>query len=183
MSGKQVKVRLVSNAPVYEIEDLVKEIVCLCNKIKELENQPTLTPQSSRGPKVKFDKPGPYNGTKGALHRFLTKLRAYFIYYNDDFSYEFTKVLFTANRLSGNILDWFEPTLRDYLDHKDNPDNRHQETQKIFGKYKEFETAIKGAFGDLNKEHNTEQQLTVLKQTKSASAYATRFRQLASKPK
>ena len=140
-----------------------------------------LLPLSVKPSKVKLDKPKPYDSTKGALYRFLTKLWAHFLHYKDDFSYKFTKVIFASNCLTSNTLDWFEPTLRDYLDHTNTPKQQEEETKKIFSKYKEFETAIKEAFGDPNKERNSERQLTALKQTKSVSAYAARFRQLVSK--
>ena len=157
MLAAQAKAGLSSNVPVYKMEDLVKEIVCLCSKIEELEERPAVaTPLSVKPSKVKLDKPEPYDGTKGALCGFLTKLRAHFLHYEDDFGYEFTKVIFASNRLTGNALEWFEPTLRDYLDHADTPEQREDETKKIFGKYEEFETAIKEAFGDPNEERNSE---------------------------
>ena len=88
------------------MEDLVKEIVHLCSKIEELEEKPAVAmPLSVKPSKVKLDKPKPYDSTKGALYRFLTKLQAHFLHYKDDFSYKFTKVIFAANCLTGDALE------------------------------------------------------------------------------
>jgi hypothetical protein len=154
------------------MEDLVKEIVCLCDKIEELEERPVVPtqeithlcnkveeleerpavaiPPSVKASKVKLEKPELYDGTKGALCGFLTKLRAYFLHCDDDFSYEFTKALSAANCLTGDILEWFEPTLRDHFDYANTPEKQEDGTKKIFSKYQEFETAIKEAFTEVS---------------------------------
>lgn len=134
---------------------------------------------SNKQHKIKLDKPKPFDGTKGTLQGFLTMARYYLQHYKDEFHTEADKILFMAGRLEGNALTWFEPTMRDYLEH-DEPE-RDTRTDKIFEKYFNFEDELKGAFGEPEEERQAERDLARCRQTTSASAYLAAFRQIASR--
>lgn len=127
---------------------------------------------------LKLDKPGPFDGKKDALRGFLTQMRAYMRHNDHLFNGDHEKVLFAANRLEGNALAWFEPTLRDYLE---NPvAEQDTTTEDIFASYATFEESLKGAFGDPDEERIAERQLGSLRQKGSVSDYAVKFRQISS---
>ena len=126
----------------------------------------------------KLDKPAMYDGTRGTIQGFLTQCRAYLLHYQVQFSTEAEKVLFAASRLEKDALAWFEPTMRDYLDNRNNPSAQKKDTQEIFAKYRKFEEALKGTFGDPDEERTAERKLMQLKQRGSASKYAAKFQQI-----
>ncbi|KAI6634416.1 hypothetical protein MCOR14_006232 [Pyricularia oryzae] len=72
------------------------------------------------------------------LQGFLTGTRAYLHFNEDNFDSDADKVTYAASFLKGDALAWFEPTLRDYLDH-DEEENRKAETNRIFDDYDNFE--------------------------------------------
>jgi len=130
------------------------------------------------GKPTKFEQPKCYDGKKGELRGFLTRLKAYFRHYPKSFSNEVDKVLFAANRLEGEALNWFEPTLRNFLDN--DSEAQDEETTAIFAEYSNFEEGLKGAFGDPDEARTAERQLTQFRQRGSATDYAARFRQISS---
>ena len=130
------------------------------------------------GKPTKFEQPKYYDGKKGELRGFLTRLKAYFRHYQKNFGNEVDKVLFAANRLEGEALNWFEPTLRNFLDN--DSEAQDEETKAIFAEYSKFEEGLKGAFGDPDEARTAERQLTQFRQHGSATDYAARFRQISS---
>jgi hypothetical protein len=130
--------------------------------------------------RLKISTPEAYDGSKGTLRGYLTKLRAYFKYNNEEFYEEELKVLFAASLLKGNALTWFEPTLRDFVD---NPleDDREDETNRAFSSFMAFEDNLKKTFGEPDETRAAQRELQQLKQRTSVSAYATEFRRISSK--
>ncbi|KAF3763500.1 hypothetical protein M406DRAFT_261078, partial [Cryphonectria parasitica EP155] len=72
----------------------------------------------------------------------------------------------------------YKLSLYNYLKHQNNSDMHIQIIKNIFDSFESFEKALKEIFSNSNKECITAQQLIDLKQTKSASAYIIRFKQL-----
>lgn len=142
------------------------------------EKQIRILKQREKTPRFKIDNPEKFDGSKGKLRGFLTQMKAYHLYYHLDLPGESDKVLCAASFLAGDALAWFEPTMRDYLENT--PDDRDTETNKVFGHYKEFEKALKSAFGDPDEGRANERRLQGLRQKGSASKYAAEFRQVAS---
>ena len=72
---------------------------------------------------AKAVKPTPplYDGSKGTLCRFMTQLYTYHLFYAYKLPTDLDKVLHAASCLKGDALDWFEPTLRNYLEHNIQP--------------------------------------------------------------
>jgi len=125
--------------------------------------------------KAKIEAPPKYGGDKEALTGFLTQVRAYLRYYPSKFGNEEAKVIFVSSRLEGKALRWFESTLKDRLEQelKDQEDF----TKRVFKSYDTFEEEITKVFGDTDEKLHAQERLARLRQTKSASAYATLFRQ------
>ncbi|RYP54676.1 hypothetical protein DL768_000612 [Monosporascus sp. mg162] len=123
-------------------------------------------------PKAKMDAPSKYEGGKEELAGWLVQMRAYFLYYAERFVNEAQKVGYAASRLDGKALRWFEPTLKDYLEHDDN-DDREEFTQEVFQRYTKFEEEIRKVFGDTDEKLHAQERLARLRQFRSAAAYAT----------
>ena len=123
-------------------------------------------------------KPPTYDGTKGTLRGFLTKLRSYHLFYAHKLPAESDKVLNASNCLADNAMDWFEPTLRDYLDNIGQPDKMDSKTQAIFQSYAKFEESLKATFGDPDEEQSAERKIRNLRQRGSASDYVAQFQQI-----
>ena len=146
----------------------------LLARIEQLESQQMIKA-------VKPKAPGPYDGTKGTLQGFLTKLRAYHLFHQGSFSTDTAKVIHAATCLSGNALAWFEPIWRDYLEHVNDIEDMGEEASRIFQRYTEFEKAIKAVFGDPEEQRTAERQLRSLRQRESATEYAAKYRQITSR--
>ena len=125
----------------------------------------------------KIEAPEKFDGTKEKVRGFLTQMRAYMLHRT--ISKDSDKVLCAAGFLKGDALAWFEPTMRDFLE--ENPNNRDDYTDKVFGQYEEFEHSLRATFGEPDEEKSILNKLHRLEQTGSTSQYAIKFRSL-SKP-
>jgi hypothetical protein len=65
--------------------------------------------------RAKLEAPSKYNGNRDELTGWLVQIKAYLIYYVDRFPNEAAKVAFAAQRLEGEALQWFGPTLKDFF--------------------------------------------------------------------
>ncbi|KAM3548270.1 hypothetical protein MY1884_009252 [Beauveria asiatica] len=114
------------NPEMQELQDkltyLYKQLEAMQRKEKRITGMP------------KFPKPDAFDGTKGNIRTFLTQAKAY-LKVNESIAEEPTKILYISNLLTGKAIEWWEPTLRDYLDNKEPED----ETIRIFRKYRNFE--------------------------------------------
>lgn len=145
----------------------------LNQRIDELEQ--LLAGQSSTGRKVthKPKKPRPYNG-KGSPQGFLIQARVYLRQLGlDD---EADKILEVVTCLEGEALEWFEPTIKDFLENAE--DDQETTTRELFSSYGNFEERLKQNFDNPDKERAAAQQLMNIRQKGPASKYAVEFRNL-----
>lgn len=124
----------------------------------------------------KFPKPDPFDGTKGDVRTFLTQAKAY-LRVNTTITNPAAQILTIGNLLTGKAMEWWEPTLRDYLDHETPED----ETARIFARYTHFEELLNTTFGDPDEVRTATRKLKALKQTGSAQHYAREFRRIATR--
>jgi hypothetical protein len=124
--------------------------------------------------KAKMEAPSKYDGGKEGVSGWLVQMRAYLLHYEERFVNEAQKVGYAASRLEGKALRWFEPTLKDYLEHEDK-DDREEFTQEVFKKYTKFEEEIRKVFGDTDEKLHAQERLARLRQNNSAANYATTF--------
>ncbi|KAI1855990.1 uncharacterized protein JN550_013917, partial [Neoarthrinium moseri] len=127
----------------------------------------------------KLAPPQSYSGKDGGIQGFLTQARAYLRFYSGTIITEPDKILCVAGFLKEDALDWFEPTMRDYLNNSE--DRQEDDTQKVFSDYGEFERRLRATFGNPDEVRTAERRLMQLKQRGSAAKYASEFKQIASK--
>lgn len=160
-----------------------KIILAEIDKLKKGQNAKQTEQGSGKsvqiGQILKPTKPELFDGTSSKLPTFLTQCRAYFTYFPTSLAESSAQVHYAAGRLTGNAAIWFEPTLKEVLTtHRDGwSDN----TKTIYNSFKSFEEALQKNFGVVDEKTKAEIQIKKLRQTKSASAYATSFLQYASK--
>ena len=70
---------------------------------------------------------------------------------------ESDRVILVVSFLKEDVLTWFEPIIRDYIEN-DKSDWK-EEIKKLYNSYTEFEKAIKEAFGSLDEEREAERKL------------------------
>ena len=172
------------NQQAADTEKLKSELNRLLGRLATLErgnattNTPAIfDPQTAVSARLKIPAPDKYDGNRLKLRTYLTQVRDYL----DNFPEVNTgakKVRVAARFLTGAAHDWFEPTLRDYLENGYNEQSSF--TRVIFATYDNYENAIKGAFGEPDEDRVAQNKLHHLRQQRSASEYAVRFRQLSS---
>lgn len=150
------------------------------NQLQGIQNLAT-TAMTGRdaGEILKPNAPEPFDGTPAKLQMFLTQMRAYMNFFPTQFARDDTKVQFAAGKLKGIAGQWFEPIMREYTNVL--AEEWTSRTARIYGNYLEFENALRMSFGTINEKGTAERKIKTLKQTRSASEYATDFQQLASK--
>ncbi|RYP66164.1 hypothetical protein DL771_007940 [Monosporascus sp. 5C6A] len=155
---------------VQQLQNKVKELEVI---VQQLTDQIT-APVGTR--KMKPKKPGPYNG-KGNIQNFLTQARVYIRL--KGLIDPADQILAVATCLEGDALDWFEPTIRNFL--KKGKSDQEKATKEIFSAYINFEKKLKNNFENPNKERIAAQQILQLHQKGPASKYAMEFKNLIAK--
>jgi hypothetical protein len=156
-----------------------ERIVALEQAVHDAEvNRATETPKK----KVKTGKPTKFDGTRDKLRQWLAQMDIYIDSQEHQITNEADKVILAASFLEGKAADWFEPFLR-ILYHR-NESGVPTDTDladKIFKKYSNFTQQITLVFGQIEEKREAERKLRRLRQTKSASLYATEFLQVTSR--
>ncbi|XWX00659.1 hypothetical protein V2A60_008680 [Cordyceps javanica] len=122
----------------------------------------------------KFPKPEPFDGMKGDVRTFLTQAKAY-LRVNTTIANSTAQILCIGNLLTGKAMEWWEPTLRDFLDN-DTPDD---ETARIFRDYDNFEELLQTTFGDPDEIRTATRKLKALRQTGSAQHLIREFKRIS----
>ena len=119
-----------------------------------------------------------YNRSEGTLCGFLTQLCAYHYFYAHKLPAESDRVLHSSNCLKKDALDWFKPTLCNYLENIGQPNKMDLNTRAIFQSVDKFKETLKAAFRDPEEEQSAERKIKNLRQCGSASDYVVKFRQI-----
>ncbi len=146
-------------------------------EVQQLREQ--LRAQPGGGAVTKLPKPEPFDGQKGSIRSFLTQAKAY-LRVSTNIQGPVPQILCIGNLLVGKAFEWWEPTLRDYLNHE-NEAEREEETNTLFQSYENFEGALATAFGDPDEARTASRQIKTIKQTGSAVHYSREFRRLSTK--
>ena len=141
--------------------EVATEVQQLRNLVNQLRTQvqsqgqqaPAIQQDGGRDPgeAVKPPQPEPFNGTSKDVVPFLTRLGTYFRWFPRRLASAEGRVMYAYSRMEGTAATWFEPIIRDYLEHDDNV-SRDQDTVNIFSEWDNFKTALKDTFGMVNKE-------------------------------
>ncbi|RYP29515.1 hypothetical protein DL767_006705 [Monosporascus sp. MG133] len=156
---------------IQQYKDTIKELE---EAVQRLEAQVNATRTSEV--KIKPKKPEPYDG-KGSVQSFLTQARVYLRF--EKVVDEADKILTVAAFFKGDALDWFEPTLRDYLEN--GKSDQQQATRILFQYYINFEEKLRANFGNPDEKRTAAQKILDLKQKGPASKYAVAFKNLMAK--
>lgn len=172
-----------SQNPAQVIQQLRLENQRVQNELRQQLQQMQAQLQARGGGRAlgmpKFLKLEPYDGQRGDVRSFLTQAKAY-LRVNSTITGAAGRILCVGNLLTGRAFEWWEPTLRDYLDHK-NDAERDEETNHTFASYGNFEEKLRQAFEDPDEERTATRHLKNLRQTGLALVYNREFRRLASK--
>src|SRR5690242_8891801 len=112
-------------------EELAAMIMQLKQELDQLKaaNSPSAGGYAA---KIKAPRPEAYDGNREGLQAFITQCDAYLSVNDKAFEYECDRVLCVAGMLKGRAAEWFEPTLRDFLDNRHARAKRRPETLAIF---------------------------------------------------
>jgi hypothetical protein len=126
--------------------------------------------------RVKYNKPQEYKGERETLQAFLTQMNLHLRVNKIPLASD--QVCLAATFLKDKAFDWFNPTMRDWMDNDE--EDQRPETRRMFSSYANFEKEIRNTFGDIDEKGTAERQLGVLRQRGSASKYTSEFQQVAS---
>ena len=125
------------------------------------------------GTKIKIPPPDKFLGERRMLSPFLSQLDTYIQLNYTMFKKESDKVLFASAHLRSDALNWFEPTLRNYMENKKN--DRNDKTNDIFSSLEEFKKQIRIVFGTVDQERTAERKICNIVQKGAAATYAANF--------
>jgi hypothetical protein len=162
-------------------EELVKHIQHLYAKINTLEGVAKKGGGGDRhAAKIKAPKPEPYEGGRNNVQTFLTQMSTYLHVNEALFNKEAEKVMCAGGMFRRKAAEWFEPTLRNYLEN-DKKANRRDDTNEIFRDFDVFVKNLRDTFGNPDELRTAERQLMQLKQRGSAGTYVADFKRIAAK--
>ena len=107
------------------------------------------------------------------LSSFLTQLDTYIRLNYIMFRKKADKVLYASSYLRSDALNWFEPTLWDYMENEKK--DRDNETNEIFASLEEFKKQIRIVFEIINQKRTAECEICNIVQKGAAATYAANF--------
>ena len=159
-------------APVTAQEALIEELLSRVNELEHnidtnMNNTGTFQPHYPKEPKISM--PKSFAGRKDESRAFIQKCDNVFRVQPQSYSTDDSKIAFVQNLLDGEAYLWFQPYLQ--MDYIDRP--LWTKSWNAFKEYFEIQ------FGDSNIIENSRFKLKSLRQTSSASHYATEFKRYA----
>lgn len=134
---------------------------------------------TGRQAQFKVAAPDLYYGERKKLRQFIQQLRLNFLFHPGAVDTEEKKVVYAATYLRGAAFDWFEPYLKEHLGTPE--ERRTARTIQIFQHFSNFIAAIEQVYGDVDTVKEAVRDLQDLRQRGSATEYASKFHQLASR--
>ena len=107
------------------------------------------------------------------LSSFLTQLDTYICLNYIMFRKEADKVLYVSFYLRSDALNWFEPTLQDYM--KNEKKNHDDEINEIFASLEKFKKQIRIMFEIINQKRTVKCKICNIVQKGAAATYAANF--------
>ena len=142
-------------------------ILQLQAQINALQVNNNTRPESTKEPKISH--PPPFNGRKDQTLEFLAKCNMVFAVQPRTYATDVTRIAFATNLLKEEAYRWVLPYLG--MDAEDQPSWLHD--------WEDFQIEFKKYFGDTNIAETSRFKLRNLRQTGSASVYATEFQRHA----
>jgi hypothetical protein len=146
------------------LQDLTSQLNYIRGQINQLQSQ---THQRNRPPKEpRIADPEPFNGERGQLKNFTSKLQLKYFAEPSRFTTDEVKIAYAGALLRGNAYSWFRPLLTSNDD--------------IIHDYELFQAALEQVFGDPDEVQTAERELRALRQTGSVATYVSNFRRIMS---
>jgi len=133
--------------------------------IATLQRASTHTPAAEMPREPKVNKPNEFNGKISEYHTFMSQCVLIFSMCPSSYREDEQKVLFVISYLGKNARDWARPVL----------ENDKHPYRNDFGAFKK---ALDTLYVDRNLKHQARDELSRLKQAKSAAAYSVEFQQV-----
>lgn len=144
-----------------------------------------VTPPATFEKNLRMVLPDTYSGERTKLKAYLLQSELFIGFNSTKFNSETEQVLWASSLLRGGALNWIEPFLTDYMDHKNAAGQvtagSTDETIKIFQTWKGFKEKITRVFGDIDQERTAERHLQNLRQKGPATSYTAEFQQYMGK--
>lgn len=171
-----------SSQPIMISQEQLEHFSAMSHQLEQMQQelqalrQPTPTISSTSLPSLpakppKVNTPSEFHGDRLKLDAFLSQLSIYTSLRSSEFRNDSTKILFAASYLRSSAFAWFEPHLRSKDTTSPSP---------LLDSYATFIEALQQTFGIIDPIPQYERQLATLKQTTSASQYASEFQRIAS---
>ena len=119
-----------------------------------------------------------FHGNRSKSRLFIAQLQTYFKLNRKDFPTAEEKILFAQAHLRDGAFNWFEPYFSDWIDASTPNEDK---TTAIFDSFGAWVGEFRKVFGDIDEERKAGRELQSLKQTGSATKYASEFHQLSSR--
>ena len=129
------------------------------------------------GTKIKISSPDKFLGEQRMLSSFLTQLDTYIHLNYTMFRKKVNKVLYASSYLRSDALNWFKPTLWDYMENEKK--DRDDKMNEIFASLEEFKKQIRIVFGTVDQERTAEREICNIVQKGAAAMYAANFQRHA----
>jgi hypothetical protein len=147
--------------------ELLSRLADLEERVGQNSRQPTFNSYTPPPKEPKLKSPSPFKGNKAEAEEFILKCQSIFdichrTYYDDK-----TKLAFVYNLLEGDAYQWLKPALL------------NQQKQSWTESWEEFKVEFFKNFADSDIKETSRQKLKALRQTTSASTYATDFKKYA----
>ena len=126
---------------------------------------------------LKVNTPDEFHGEWGKLNEFLLQCELYVRFNVDYINNDTDKILYITIYLRGKAAQWICPYLKDYCNNA--PDNREDETNRLFASFKYFWKKLNNMFGEIDEKQKAQMDLESVKQKGSAAVYAADFQWIA----
>src|SRR5271169_5547890 len=147
------------------LEEARAEIRSQRTVIASLQRASSLTPAAEMQREPKVNRPNEFNGKISEYRTFMSQCLLTFTMQPSQYRKDEQKVFFVISYLGKNCRDWARPI----LDEENHPHRNN---------FTDFKTALDTLYLDRNLKHQARDELSRLKQTKSAAAYSVEFQQI-----
>jgi hypothetical protein len=149
-------------------EGLLRRLAELEERVRQSSRQPAGASYNTLPPKEpKLKSPSPFKGDKAEAEEFILKCQSIFDICNRTYFDDKTKLAFVFNLLEGDAYQWLKPALLSL--------RKPTWTES----WEDFKNEFFKNFADSDIKETSRQKLKALKQTTSASNYATDFKKYA----
>ena len=116
-----------------------------------------------------------FNENKSKLRVFLTQTELYIDFNVNKFNENQKKILWASTYFKNKAFDWIDIYVRNFIDHKNDLENRETNIDTMFAFWNNFKTELNRMYEDIDAIQTAKRKLNNLRQTKSVTNYAAKF--------